>query len=171
MVAAKNSKLLLWLRILQERKKREKINTLITYITLRRRRLRNLLFFLLQNEALSQSYDRIRSHHKRSCRRYLRNSGWFSNVWENYSDESFKTNFRVSRETFTSILRFIRDDRQREYPCEIFESISPEERLGICLYLQGREDYYQTISELTGCGISTVRNITHKVSNLIVTKL
>ena len=80
------------------------MNTLITYITLRRRRLRNFLFLLLQNEALSQSYDRIRSHHKRSCRRCLRNSGWFSNVWENYGDERFKSIFRVSRETFTNIL-------------------------------------------------------------------
>ena len=129
MLAAKNRKLLLWLRLLQERKKREKTNVLITYITLRRRRLRNLLFLLLQNEALSQSYDRIRSHHKRSCRRYLRNSGWFSNVWENYSDERFKIIFRVSRETFPNILGFIRDDLQREYLSET--PISPEERLGL----------------------------------------
>ena len=117
MVAAKSSKLLIWLPILQERKKREKMNTLIMYVTLRRRRLRNLLFLLLQNEASSQSYDRVQSHHKRSCRRYLRNSGWFSNVWENYSEESFKTIFRVSRETFTNILGFICDDLQREYIC------------------------------------------------------
>ena len=92
------------------------MNTLIIYVTLRRRRLRNLLFLLLQNEALSQSYDRVQRHHKRS-RRYLRNSRWFSNVWENYSDESFKTIFRVSRETFTNILGFICDDLQREYLC------------------------------------------------------
>ena len=39
-------------------KEREK-NTIITYITLRIRRLRNLLFLLMQNETLSQSYDRI----------------------------------------------------------------------------------------------------------------
>ena len=165
MVASKNSKLLLWLQILQIRKKRKKMNTLITYITLRRRRLRNLLFLLLQNEALSQSYDRIRSHHKKSCRRYLRNSGSFSNVW----DGRFKTIFRVSRETFTNILGFIRNDLQHEYLCKT--PISPEERLGICLYRLGREDYYQAISELTGRGIATVRNITQEVSNLIVTKL
>ena len=96
------------------------MNTLITYITLRRRRLRNLLFLLLQNEALSQS---------------------------NYSNERFKTIFRVSRETFTNILGFICDDLQREYLCET--PISPEERLGICLYRLGRGDYYQTTSELT----------------------
>ena len=70
--------------------KREKMNTLITYITLRRRRLRNLLFLLLQNEPLSQSYDPIRSYHKRSCRRYLRNSRWFSNVWETIVMEGSK---------------------------------------------------------------------------------
>ena len=133
-----------------EEKEREK-NTIITYITLRRRRLRNLLFLLLQNETLSQSYDRIRSHHKISYRRYLRNSGWFSNVLENYSDERFKTIFRVSREIFTNILGFIRD-LQREYLCET--PISPEERLGICLYRLARGDYYQTISEPTGRGIA-----------------
>ena len=133
-----------------EEKEREK-NTIITYITLRRRRLRNLLFLLLQNETLSQSYDRIRSHHKTSYRRYLRNSGWFSNVWENYSDERFKTIFRVSREIFTNILGFIRN-LQREYLCET--PISPEERLGICLYRLARGDYYQTISEPTGRGIA-----------------
>ena len=78
---------------------------------------------------------------------------------------------RVSRETFTNILGFIRDDLQREYLCET--PISLEERLGICLYLYRlvRGDYYQTISELTGRGIATVRNITQEVSNLIVTKL
>ena len=145
------------------------MKTLITYITLRRRRLRNFVFLLLQNEALSRSYDRIRSHHKRGYRQYLRNSGWFSNVWENYSDKRFKTVFRVSRETFTNILGFIRNDLQREYLCET--PISPEERLGICLYRLGRGDYYQPISELTGRGIVTVRNITQEVSNLIVTKL
>ena len=145
------------------------MNTLITYVALRRRRLRNLLFILLQNEALSRSYDRIRSHPKRSCRRYFRNNGWFSNVSESYSDERFKTIFRVSRETFTNIVGFIRDDLQREYLCET--TISSEERLGICLYRLGRGDYYQTISELKGRGRATVRNITQEVSNLIVTKL
>ena len=109
-----------------------------------------MLFLLLQNEALSQSYDRIRSHHKRICRRYLRNSGWFSNVLEKYSDESFKTILRVSRQTFTNILGFIRHDLQREYLCET--RISPEERLEIFQYHLGRGDYYQTLSELTDYG-------------------
>ena len=92
-----------------------------------------------------------------------------SPIWENYSDKRFKTIFRVSRKTFTNILGFIRDDLQYEYLCET--PISPEERLGICLYRLGCGDYYQTISELTGCGIVTVRNITQEVSNLILTKL
>ena len=107
------------------KREREK-NTIITYITLTRRRLRNLLFLLLQNETLIQSYDRIRSHDKISYKQYLRNSGSFSNVWENCSNERFKTIFRVSREIFTNILGFIRD-LQREYLCET--PILPEERL------------------------------------------
>ena len=92
-----------------------------------------------------------------------------SPIWEDYSDKRFKTIFKVSRKTFTNILGFIRDDLQHEYLCET--PISPEERLGIFLYRLGCGDYYQTISELTGRGIATVRNITQEVSNLIVTKL
>ena len=112
------------------------MNTSITYITLKGRRKKFAVSFT-ENKALFQSYH-IRSHHKRNCKQYLRNSGWFSNVWENYSDERFKTIFRVSRETFTNILGFIRDDLQRENLCEA--PVSPEERLGICLYRLGRGD-------------------------------
>ena len=58
------------------------------------------------------------------------------------------------------------DDLERENLCEI--PILPEERLGICLYHLSHGDYYQTMSELTGCGIATVRNITQEVSNVVV---
>ena len=54
---------------------------------------------------------------------------------------------RVSRETFTNILGFIRDDLHRDET-----PISPEERLGVCLHRLGRGHYYQTVSELTGRG-------------------
>ena len=77
--------------------------------------------------------------------------------------------FRISRESFTNILGFIRDVPQCEYLCET--PIWPEERLGIYLYCLGRGDYYQTISELTDRGIAAVSNITQEVSNLIVIKL
>ena len=51
------------------------------------------------------------------------------------------------------------------------QAVTPEERLGIALYKLSRGDYYNTISEMTGWGLTTVRNITLEVCNLIITHL
>ena len=58
---------------------------------------------------------------------------------------------------------------QRKTLCEI--PIQPDKRLAICLYRLSRGDYYQTISEMTGHGVSTVRNITNEVCSVIIQKL
>ena len=140
------------------------------YYTERRRRLKNLLFLLLQNEALSQSYDRIQSHHKRSFRRYLSNSGWFSNVSENYSDERFETIFKSFKRNIHQYTWFY--SRWSTTRISLWNSnFTRRKARNLYLYRLVRGDYYQTISELTGRGIATVRNITQEVSNLIVTKL
>ena len=81
----------------------------------------------------------------------------------------FKALFRISKQTFLYILSFIEDGLQREYLCEA--PISPKERLAICLYRLSRGDYYHTISEMTGKGVSTVRNITQEVCDLIIERL
>ena len=82
-----------------------------------------------------------------------------------YSDERFKKTFRVSKETFKFILNRICEDLERntinEYP------ISPECRLGICLYRLSRGD----IAEMAGLGISTVQSIVTRVCYIIVEKL
>jgi len=98
----------------------------------------------------------------RSCRRHVRNIGWWDNVWNNYSNKRFKKTFRVSRETFLFILNRIRGDIEKDSLAEA--SISPECRLGICLYRLGRGDYLYTISEMTGYGVSTVCEIVNEVS-------
>ncbi len=101
----------------------------------------------------------------RSCRRFLRNSGWFNNVWTRYSEDRFKKLFRISKTTFVYILDAVRPGLVRQTLCE--EPISPEERLGIALYRLSRGDYLQTISEMTGRGTSTVRVLTQDVCALI----
>ena len=107
----------------------------------------------------------------RSCRRYTRNSasGWWENVWSNYSDKRFKKTFKVSRQTFLFILCQIRGDMEKDSLTEA--SISPECRLGICLYRLARGDCLYTISELTGCSVSTVCEIVNEVSSAIVNNL
>ena len=98
-----------------------------------------------------------------------KNSGWWDEVWNNYSDKRFKQTFRISRATFCFILSRIEHHLQRQTLTEA--PISPEERLGICLYRLGRGDYYFTISEMTGRGLSTVSSIVKEVSELLVEHL
>ena len=105
----------------------------------------------------------------RSCRRHIRNTGWWETVWTTYSDKRFKQIFRVSRETFLFILDHIKHDLQKYDLAE--EPISPETRLGICLYRLGRGDYLFTISEMTGLGTPTVCNIVIEVSRAIIENL
>ena len=102
----------------------------------------------------------------RSCRRLRRNMGWFNCLWNTYSEERFKKTFRVSRGTFQFILRHVLErDTVNEDP------ISPECRLAICLYRLARGDYYYTISETTGLGVSTVCTIVNEVTKAIVENL
>ena len=65
----------------------------------------------------------------RSCRRHIRNSGWWDTVWNTYSDKRFKKTFRVTRATFLFILGLIRHDLQKQELAE--EPIPAETRLGI----------------------------------------
>ena len=51
------------------------------------------------------------------------------------------------------------------------EPISVECRLAICLYHLARGDYYYTIAEMTGLGVSTVCTIVHEVTRAIVNNL
>ena len=104
-----------------------------------------------------------------SCRHLRRNMGLFNCVWNTYSEERFKKTFRVSRGTFQFILCRIRHVLERDAVNE--DPISPECRLAICLYRLARGDYYYTISEMTGLGVSTVCTIVKEVTKAIVEKL
>ena len=107
--------------------------------------------------------------YNRSCRRLPRNMGWFNLVWSTYSDERFKKTFRISRTTFQFILQRIRHVLDRDTVTE--EPISPEFRLAIALYRLSRGDYYYTIAEMTGLGVSTVCTIVNEVTRAIVDNL
>ena len=95
--------------------------------------------------------------HHRSCRRSIRNSGWWELVWATYVEGRFKKAFRVSRQTFHFILKSIRPDIEKNTVTEI--PVSPECRLAICLYRLGRGDYLFTIAELFGLGVAIIRNL------------
>ena len=108
----------------------------------------------------------LTSPRNRSCCRFLHNPGWWTTVWNNYSESRFKKTFRVTRKTFQNILQPIRRRLAKETINE--EPVSPEERLAVCLYRLARGDYYHTISQMSGLGIATICNIVNEVSQAIV---
>ena len=120
-----------------------------------------LIVLILSHQNATQVY--------RSCRRLPRSTGWFNIVWHQYSDARFKKLFRVSRATFQFILSCIEHDLERETVTE--EPISTAFRLAICLYRLKRGDYYFTIAEMTGLGVSTVCGVVSEVCGAIVDNL
>ena len=105
----------------------------------------------------------------RSCRRLIRNGGWWEKVWHQYSEKRFKRTFRVTRGTFLYILGRIRHDIKKEGLTE--EPVSPELRLAICLYRLGKGDYLTTIGEMTGIAESTACLIVIEVCEAIINNL
>ena len=153
-------------RILAERRRRMLTQrAALSYHEARWKRIRVLLLILciLLN---SRNSNRIIT---RSCRRVSRNTGWWLNVWNTYSDARFKKLLRVSKGTFLFILGQIRHDLVRDTVCE--EPISPECRLAICLYRLARGDYLYTIAEMAGVGVSTVCTIVSEVTEAIINNL
>ena len=95
----------------------------------------------------------------RSCRWLIRNEGWWHKVWNTNSDVQFNENLTcfTGNISFYFILSRVGNVLQRQTVTE--EPISPEERLGICLYRLGRGDQYYTIAEMVGRGVATVSSI------------
>ena len=154
-------------RLVGESRRRRQLSEakLRTAMMFRRRRIQAalLLALLLTSSTRASMAAQPR---RRSCRRLPRNTGWWENVWRSYSNVRFKKTFRISRATFDFILSKIRHRLERETTAE--EPISPECRLGICLYRLGRGDYLYTIAEMAGIGISTVSLIVSEVCEAIV---
>lgn len=156
---AYNRRLVLLTGIFRANRRRRMLNqALLTCLAARRKRvllLVGLLGFLLLSSRKNQVYQR-------SCRRLQRNNGWWERVWTSYTDEQFKKTFRISKDTFNFILSRIRKHLER---CTVNEDpVSPECRLGICLYRLARGDYYYTIAEMVGLGVSTVHAIVTEVN-------
>ena len=144
--------------IKEGRKRRLKMQLALNNLAARRRRVLNLACLVL----LLISHRNVTVPRPvRSCRRLKRNSGWWENVCNTYSDARFKKTFRVSRGTFNFILRRIEPFLIWQTVTE--EPIPPALRLAICLYRLGRGDYFYTIAEMSGLGVSTVSSICQEV--------
>ena len=157
-------KAILLRKIQNSANRRRMLRNALIYLTTKRRQLINvciLSLLLVTSRGIA-----VTNKYKRSCRRLERNNGWFNLVWSTYSEQRFKKTFRVSRETFSFILARMRHALERDTVNE--EPISPECRLAIGLYRLARGDYYYTIAEMTGLGVSSVCTICSEVTRAIV---
>ena len=139
-------------------------NILVAAVARRRKMLRVAMLMLV----LFVNVVRKRSVY-RSCRRFVRNSGWWSLVWNDYSDGRFEKTFRIFRNTFMYILERVRHKLTKEIVAEL--PVSPELRLAKFLYRCGRGDYLYSIAEMTGLGVSTICCIVSEVANAVVETL
>lgn len=150
------------LKIRKER--RQKQRQILYYIINRRKRLLQLWILLLSLALVKPKRPRIRR-----CRRLQRTAtwqNWWSCLWTDYSEKRFKNTLRMSRKTFMIILNKVRLHIVKSATTE--EAISPEFRLGICLYRLARGDYYFTLSEMSGLGTATIQGIVNDVCVAIV---
>lgn len=138
----------------------------VHHLLARRRRLLYVCSLVMLLLSQRNAIELARVPRPRSCRRLIRNEGWWHKVWTTYSDVRFKKTSRVSRAAFHFILSRVGNVLQRQTVTE--ELISPEERLGICLYRLGRGDYYYTIAEMVGRGVTTVSSIVLEVYQVLV---
>ena len=153
MVASVNFRYFLQINIIRERESRRQRCLLMKHIILRRRKKQKLLITLCS--ALISLCRKQKVKGNRRVTQCERNCGWFLKVWNPYDDERFKSCFRISRDTFNFILNRIGHHLTHDATAE--EPIKPQERLGICLYGLSRGDYYHTIAEMIGRGLTTIQ--------------
>ena len=107
--------------------------TALNYFIAGKRRLLNVSFLLL---LLSQRNSVI-MHVPHSCRRLSRNTCWWGNVWNTFSDARFKKTFPITRTTFTFILNRIRHVIMRQTVTEQACALLYRLGVGNLLYYHG----------------------------------
>ena len=122
-----------------------------------------MLTHLLNN---LEKHERLERRRKRSCRRFVRNKGWWEMVRDTYSPERFFETFRMCRETFNFILVKVYDELVEKTLIE--EPIAPDCRLAITIYKLSRGDYIYTIGEMTGFAKSTICVIVKETCRAII---
>lgn len=150
--------------IRESRRRCQNLQMVLKNLAAWRRKVLNVCFLLL----LISSQQNV-TPVSRSCCRLTRNIGWWENTWNNYSKARFKKTFQVSRSTFRYILNRIGPFLARETVTE--DPISPELRLTLCLYWLGHRDYFYTVAEMAGLGVSTISSIVNEVCQVLVDHL
>ena len=92
---------------------------------------------------------------------------WFSNLWERRNDEEWialqrqwKDDFRMSRNTFESIVEIVRPRLQKQYT-QLRNAILIEKRVAVAIWRLATGDSYRAVGKTFRIGKSTAVSITH----------
>ena len=139
-----------------QRSRRQRINciqkvlSLLLFTESRRIILIQQHLSLLRNLLATHHFMKRKEQRKpRSCRRFLRNQGWWETVKDTYDDSRFYETFRMTRATFYYILSKISDQIQKKFVTE--EPIPQDFRLAITIFRLSRGGYLFAIGEMCGC--------------------
>ena len=91
---------------------------------------------------------------------------WFEMVDDTYNDELWYANFRVTKETFTFILRKVEPEIAHENT-HLREAVSAKRRLAVTLYYLASTAEYRTIGNLFGVSRSFVCQCIKEVCHAI----
>ena len=156
-----------------QRSRRQRINriqkvlSLLLFTESRRMILIQQHLNLLRNLLATHHFMKRKEQRKpRSCRRFLRNQGWWETVKDTYDDSRFYETFRMTRATFYYILSKISDQIQKKFVTE--EPILPDFRLAITIFRLSRGDYLFTIGEMCGLQKSTACMIVNESCRVII---
>ncbi|XP_066920337.1 uncharacterized protein [Clytia hemisphaerica] len=144
------------------------ITTILIHLQEKKKLLIDQCLELLGNLAKLKKLQK-QQRKKRSCRRFLRNRGWWELVRDTYDDARFFETFRMARGTFNSILNCIRHKLVKQKLIE--EPLSPEFRLAITIFKLARGDYIYTVGEMAGVSKSTICVIVRETFRVIVDEL
>ena len=99
-----------------------------------------------------------------------RSTHFWDHIVQTFSEDEWKENFRISRETFAYLCNKLRSKIQRKDTC-MRMAVTVEHRLAITLWCLATCCEYRTIGHLFGLARSTVCVIVHDTCAAIVNTL
>ena len=96
---------------------------------------------------------------------------WWTEVYNNWSDDNFKEKMRIRRDTFNQILVKIRDQIELTPTNLIQFPISPERQLALTMYRLATGCSYATLSGVFEVSVSSAGMFFYKICKVVVADL
>ncbi|CAF1625367.1 unnamed protein product [Rotaria magnacalcarata] len=111
--------------------------------------------------------DNTSSITNRSIWSHKKNGKWWAEIVPLMTDQQFKENFRIERQTFSSLLQQLQPHIQKS-DTNYRAAIPIDKRLACALYALGSSSESRTVGHLFGIGKSTASEILHDICSVLI---